>query len=212
MKLTQKNFLKGTREFEILDDAVSVRIKGLFKEEKLTIGLSTLDPEPVVNNTCLEFYSRARREPVLSLLLNKPHTGEFNAFVENLKKKISEENSGITGMEDESPELSRPEAPGWNVYEAPPEFEESDESRDETGFQPVNPERVEEDITMLKTYLNEDDIRSLIDSLEALKAEPENQAAFQKVVDIYNGLGFNQGAVLTYAPYLKVLVSRTLWS
>ena len=58
MKLIQKRFLKGTREFEILDeDAVYVRIKGLLKEEKLTVSLSMLNPEPVVNGSELEFYS-----------------------------------------------------------------------------------------------------------------------------------------------------------
>jgi hypothetical protein len=171
-----------------------------------------LDPDPVVNNSYLEFYGRNRHEPVLSIYINKPSPDEFDAFVETLKMKISEANRGGINIDDESPGLSHPEAPGWNVYEEPPEFDEPEEAGEKDGFQSVNPERVEEDILMLKTYLKEADIQPLLGSLEALKEEPQNQAAFQKVVDAYNELGINQGAVLTYAPYLKVLVSRTLWS
>lgn len=207
MKLVQKRLLKGTRQFEIIDDAVYVRMKGLLKEEKLTVGLGMLDPEPVVNGSELEFHGRARHEPMLTLYLNKPTAGEFNTFVDTLRQRILAEDTTPAGAEAESPE-----APGWNVYDEPPEFEESDETPGETGFQPVNAERVAEDITMLKTYLDEEDIKTLLEALEALKAEPGDQATFQKVVDAYNELGLQQGAVLTYAPYLKVLISHTIWS
>jgi hypothetical protein len=212
MKLRQKAFLKGNREFEIADDVVNVRIKKLFKEEKLTVGLSTLNPEPVSNGPLLEFYGRGKSEPLLSLLLNKPNAEEFNNFVAVLKQKALGKDNSFAGVEALAPETSRPEAPGWNVYEEPPEFAESDKGREEIRFQPVNPKRVEEDITMLKTYLNEEDIQPLLASLEALKVEPENEVAFQKMMDSYNELGFNQGAVLTYAPYLKVLLSKYGWS
>jgi hypothetical protein len=63
---------------------------------------------------------------------------------------------------------------------------------------------------MLKTYLDEDDIKLLLDSLETLKAEPEDEAAYQKMLDAFNDLGIQQGAVLTYAPYLKVLLSKSM--
>ena len=65
---------------------------------------------------------------------------------------------------------------------------------------------------MLKTYLDENDIKPLLDSLETLKAEPQNEAAFRETVDAFNDLGINQGAVLTYAPYLSVLLSQSIWS
>ncbi len=205
MKLVQKQFPKGSREFEIIDDAVYVRIKGLLKEEKLTVALSMLDPEPVVNGSELEFHGLTRRGPLLSLLLNKPSTDEFNAFVVALRQNIF----GNQGVEDETAESARPEAPGWNVYDEPPEFGETSKK---TSFEPLNPERVAEDIAMLKTYLNENDIRPLLDSLELLIAEPANEAAFHKMLEVYKDLGFNQGAVLTYAPYLKVVLSRSIWS
>ncbi|MGD9000108.1 MAG: hypothetical protein PVF75_06815 [Granulosicoccaceae bacterium] len=210
MKLVQKRFLKDSREFEIIDDAVYVRIKGLLKEEKLTVGLSILNPEPAVNGSELVFYGRYKSEPLLSLFLNKPNTREFNAFVDTLKQRVSGEDNAFAGAESASPETSQPEAPGWNVYEEPPEFDEPDETRERISFQPVNAERVDADITMLKTYLDEGDIKPLLDSLETLKAEPQNEAAFRKVMDTYNDLGFNQGAVLTYAPYLKVLLSKSM--
>jgi len=62
---------------------------------------------------------------------------------------------------------------------------------------------------MLKTYLDENDIKPLLNSLETLLAEPDNEAAFVKMLDVFNELGFHQGPVLTYAPYVKVLVAES---
>ena len=210
MKLLQKRFPKGSREFEIIDDVVYVRTKGLLKEEKMAVGLSTLNPDPVVNGSELEFHSRAGHGLTLSLFLNKPNADEFNAFVDELKQRIVTEDNSYASAEAVSHETSRPEAPGWNVYEEPPAFEEADEVLDRTVFPSVNAERVDGDITMLKTYLDDDAIKPLIDSLETLRAEPDNEAAFQKMVDIYQDLGIYQGGVLTYAPYLKALLSLTI--
>lgn len=214
MKLTQKAFLKGTREFEIIEDTVYVRIKGLLKEEKLTVGLSTLNPEPVINGPVLEFHGLAsrgaNREPVLTLLLNNPNADEFNTFVDALKQGALGNDKSFASFELATPESVRAEALARNVYEEPPDF---DEPREKIPFQPVKAERVASDISMLKTYLEEDDIKPLLDALETLKTEPQNEAAFDKVVDAFNDLkGFNKGAVLTYAPYLKVLVSKTFFS
>ena len=72
MKLIQKHFLKGSREFEIADDVINVRIKTPFKEEKLTVDLSILNPEPAVNGPFLEFHSRVKCGPLLSLSIDKP--------------------------------------------------------------------------------------------------------------------------------------------
>ena len=210
IKLIQKRFFKGTREFEIIDDAVYVRMKGLLKEEKSTVGLSILNPEPVVSGSELEFHGRTKREPLLSLFINNPNAEKFNTFVDALKQRVLGEDNAYAGVEEVSSETSRSEALAWNVYEEPPEFEEDDETRGRISHQAVNAERLDNDITMLKTYLDEDDIRPLLDSLKALKEEPQNEAAFQKMVDAYNDLGIIQGAVLTYAPYLKVLLSESI--
>jgi hypothetical protein len=196
MKLIQKSFLNGTREFELLDDVVNVRIKKFFKEQKNTVGLVILNPEPVVNGPYLEFHDRYKDHQLLSLVLNKPNAEEFNAFVYALKQKAL------------GKEKSRSDVLDGNVYEEPPEFAKFDDTREKVNFKPVNSERIESNITMLKTYLNEDDIKPLLDTLETLKVEPDNEAAFMKMVDTFKELGINQGAVLTYAPYLKVLLSQ----
>ena len=211
MKLVQKRFLKGTREFEIIDDdAVYVRIRGLLKEEKLTVSLSMLNPEPVVNGSELEFYSDYKGRPVLSLLLNKPNAVEFNAFIDTLKKKIIGEDDTFASVDDDSPDTKQSEALARNVYEEPPVFEGSAGMREKISVLPVDTERLGEDITMLKTYLDEDDIRLLLDSLETLKAEPEDEAAYRKMLDAFNALGIEQGAVLTYAPYINALLSKSM--
>lgn len=205
MKLEQKTILRGTREFEIFDDTIFVRIAYLLKDEKLAVDLSSLDPEPVIIGSELAFFGPHKGRPIFSLLLNRPNTEEFNAFVDTLKKSIL----GETGVESVSLETAR-SALARNVYQQPPEFAEPSESREKISFLPVNVERLDNDITMLKTYLNENDIKPLIDSLEALKAEPQNEAAFQKAVDAFNNLGIQQGAVLTYASYLKALLSQSI--
>ena len=88
MKLTQKLFLKGSREFEIIDDRVEVRIKMPFKEmESMTVMLSVLNPEPVISKSGLDFTSRVNGEALLSLFLGKPNTEAFNAFVNKLQQK-----------------------------------------------------------------------------------------------------------------------------
>ena len=211
MKLVQKRFLKDTREFEIIDDeAVYVRIRRFLKEEKLTVSLSMLNPEPVVNGSELEFYSDYKGRPVLSLLLNKPNAVEFNAFIDTLKKKIIGEDDTFASVDDDSPDTKRSEALARNVYEEPPVFKGSADTREKISVLPVNTERLGEDITMLKTYLDEDDIRLLLDSLETLKAEPEDEAAYRKMLDAFNALGIEQGAVLTYAPYINALLSKSM--
>lgn len=209
MKLIQKQLLKGSREFEIVDDVLYVRIKTLLKEEKLTVDVSTLDPEPVINGTELEFYSPHKGRPIFSLLINNPNAEKVNAFVDALKQQITGGDNSAADVEVVSAETAQ-SALARNVYEEPPEFVESDNAQNEISFQPVNTERLDNDITMLKSYLDEPCIKPLLDSLETLKAEPENEAAFQRMMDAFNDLGIYQGAVLTYATYLKVLVSKSV--
>jgi hypothetical protein len=202
-QLVQKSLFKDTREFEIVDDTLFVRIKSLFKEEKSTIDLSSLDPEPVMTDSELAFYSPHRGRPIFSLLLDNPNAEVFNAFVDTLKQRISGESDvELVSTETAQSALAR------NVYEEPLEFGEPGDTEEKPDFPAVNTERLADDITMLKTYLNDDSIKPLIDSLENLKAEPENEANFQQAMDAFNQLGIQQGAVLTYAPYFKVIASR----
>jgi len=207
IKLVQKRFLKGSKEFVIIDEMITATNKSLFKEEKLTVDLSNLDPEPVINGSELAFYNPHKGRPVFSLWLNKPNKEEFESFVGRLKQSISGEDDSSADIETVSAETAQ-EALARNMHEEPPAFVESDDARTRNSFEPVNVERLADDLNMLKTYLDDDRYNTLFDALEGLKAEPENETAFQKVLDTYNDLGIYQGAVLTYAPYLIVLVSK----
>ena len=98
MKLIQKSLIGGTQEFELLDEEVRVRTKTLFKEKERVVTLAILNPEPVVNNSRLEFHSRVKCGPLLSLELNKPNAGEFNVFVDALKEKALKEYNAFAGI------------------------------------------------------------------------------------------------------------------
>lgn len=202
-KLVQKRFLKGTREFEIVGDSIYVRMKSPFKEEKLTLGLSTIDPEPVVTESELEFHGRARTGPLLSLLLDNPNAEEFIAFVDTLKQRVLEEYSAFAGYDPGA----HAAAPGGNLYEVPPEFDESHQTSSAMEPLAVDVARLDHAIRELESYLVVDDARPFLAALEALKAEPENESCFEEVVRTFNDLGFTQGAVLTYAPYLGILLA-----
>lgn len=208
MKLQQKQFLKGSREFEIDGDTLFVRIKSFLKEEKLTVDLSYLEPEPVINGSEMVFYHRYKGRPVFALLLDKPNSDEFNTFINALKQAISGIDNDEEDTDAEPSESVRAEALARNVYEEPPEFAENVDKLKKTPYQPVNVERLTIDISMLKTYLNENDIGNLLITLERLRAEPDNEAAFEDMMDAFNNLGITQGAVLTYATYLKILASQ----
>ena len=203
MKLVQKHFLKGSREFEIVDDAINVRIKSPLKEEKITLVLTVLNPEPVVNKPFLEFHSRVKCGPLLSLLIDKPNTEEFNAFVNELKRRAREEYNAFAGLKSGS----IPERLAGNVYQEPPDFEEPRKNRVEKNVNPVSAARVDEAIQMLERHLDVEEIKPLLTVLEALKAEPENESNFGQLVKAFDDLGSRQGAVLTYAPYISILLS-----
>ena len=203
MKLVQKQLLKGTREFEIVDDVVNFRIKKPFKEEKLTVDLSILNPEPVVNEPFLEFHSRVRSGPLLSLLIDKPNTKEFNAFVDELKQRARQEYNAFAGLKAGS----LPAGMAANVFEEPPEYDEAGPNRIEKMGKPVSVGNIDNAILMLERYLDAEEIIPFLTALEALKAEPENESYFAQLVTAFDDLGPRQGAVLTYAPYVSILLS-----
>ena len=81
-------------------------------------------------------------------------------------------------------------------------------SEEENKLPKVNPERLDGNITMLKTYLDEEGINPLLIALEGLNQEPKSEAAMQKVMNAFNELVIIKGAVLNYATYLKVLLPQ----
>lgn len=202
MKLLQKRFLKGSREFEIVDDIVNVRLKTRFTEEKVSVMLTILNPEPEVNEPFLEFHSRVKCSPLLSLWIDKPNAAEFNAFVDELKSRARQEYNAFAGLKSGS----NPQALAGNVYEEPPEFDEV-KNPFERKAKPVNVESIENTIEMLGQYLDVDEIKPLLNALEALKANPENASDYRQLLKAFDELGPRQGAVLTYAPYIGVLMS-----
>ena len=70
-------------------------------------------------------------------------------------------------------------------------------------------EKLDTAIRMLQTHLDPAQTEPLIAALEALRAAPQNEDNLDKVASVFSEMGVNQGqgAVLTYAPYLAILLS-----
>jgi hypothetical protein len=71
----------------------------------------------------------------------------------------------------------------------------------------INSSRIEESIDLLKQYLNEDDIAPLLPVLEEMVSNPHDETLLTRLYDAFNTLGFVSASVLTYAPYLAVILS-----
>ena len=203
MKLVQKQLFKGTREFEIVDSLVNFRIKTLFKENNLIVDLSMINPEPVVNEPFMEFHNRVKSGSSLSLWIDKPNSQEFNAFVDELKQRARQEYNAFAGLKAGS----LPEGMAANVFDEPPDFDEPGQDRNEKNVKPISVENIDVRIQMLERYLDAEEIKPFLTALETLKTEPENESYFRQLVTAFDDLGPRQGAVLTYAPYINILLS-----
>ena len=71
--------------------------------------------------------------------------------------------------------------------------------------------KVEISIELLKEYLKDTNIEPLIAVLEDLKKEPNNESILKKLKESLDNLGIYKGAVLSYAPYISILVSNDLF-
>ena len=97
-KLTQKHFLHGAQELELMDDLIKVRTNSFLTGKKeLDIVLAVLNPEPTITRSQLHFHSRVKCGPLISLYLNKPNAAEFNAFVEAVKAEAKLAYEAFTG-------------------------------------------------------------------------------------------------------------------
>jgi hypothetical protein len=201
-KLVQKQLFKGTREYEIVGDELIVREKTRFKEESLTILLSVLNPEPVIDSASLSFVSRVNGEPLVSLRLAKPDAKTFNDFVNALKQRAAAEYNAFSGLRASEP----PPAVGGNSYDEPPDFGD-DDVLVAPAYHEIRVGEVETAIRMLRTHLPDGQCDALISALEELRAAPDDYAKLAGVAEAFSGLGSHQGAVLTYAPYLAFLLS-----
>jgi hypothetical protein len=166
------------------------------------VSLLIIDSEPVTEEPYLHFLDSVRRDPVLTLYLNRPNPSEFNAFVDELKQRVMAKNAfrGQTTAGVRSPL-------GGNSYDEPPDDMEPQRIRVARIQTNINVERLDGDIQMLRQYVNEPEVEPLITALEALKSDPQSEANQMRVVEVFNGLGLWQGSVLTYAPYVGILLS-----
>ena len=125
------------------------------------------------------------------------------AFVNELKQRAREEYNAFAGLKAGA----RPEALAGNVYEEPPDFDEPAKNRPGKTGKPISIASVDSAIQMLERYLDAEEIKPLLTALEALREDPENESCFGQLVKAFDDLGPRQGAVLTYAPYVSILLS-----
>jgi len=93
-KIVQKHPSLGTREFELIDDAIEYRISSPYGDEALSVVLSVLSPKPVVDGEMLFFLSEVNREALIKLFVDLPNAKEFAEFVNTVKLRIEEEDFG----------------------------------------------------------------------------------------------------------------------
>ena len=78
----------------------------------------------------------------------------------------------------------------------------------ENSTQNIDPVKIDDAIQMLNKYIKDSCIKPLISLLEALKKEPDNKSLLAQVSAALNDLGVMKGAVLTYAPYVWIMLSE----
>jgi hypothetical protein len=204
-KLTQKHLMKATHEFEIVDDHIDICIKSIFKKNKqetLTVTLAVLKPEPVIKKSHLEFVSRVNGEALISLALSNPNVAEFNDFVNTLKKMALAEYHSISGISVKA----KPAVLNNGFSEEPLEFSETSPA-DISTAKKIDVASIKHSIEMLQTYVHNNDVKPLISALESLHQAPRDHSKLVEVATVFDSLKTSQGAVLTYAPYIILMLS-----
>ena len=108
-KIIQEHPDRGTREFELVDDAIEYRISSPFGDEELSVVLSVLSPEPVVDGSMMYFLSEVNREALIKLFVDLPDAETFAGFVRTLKQRIREEDFGKLSAENRKSAITREE-------------------------------------------------------------------------------------------------------
>ncbi|MEE9332735.1 MAG: hypothetical protein V3U65_01455 [Granulosicoccaceae bacterium] len=106
-KIVQKHPDRGTREFELVDDAIEYRISSPFGDEELSVVLSVLSPEPVVDGPMMYFLSEVNREALIKLFVDLPDASTFAGFVHTLKQRIREEDFGKLSADNRKSAITR---------------------------------------------------------------------------------------------------------
>ncbi len=74
--------------------------------------------------------------------------------------------------------------------------------------QDIDVHRIDVSIQELKKHITDFSIEPVIEVLEALKKDPQDESIMDQLVEMLGKLGPFQGAVLTYAPYISLLLSE----
>ena len=75
----------------------------------------------------------------------------------------------------------------------------------------IDQAEIEESIQLLNKYVNDVSIKPVILVLEALQKDPDNESLAVQLIDTLDTIGVMKGAVLTYAPYIAILISNGLF-
>ena len=106
-RIVQEHPERGTREFELVDDLVEYRIKSQFANEELSVVLSVLNPEPVVEGPMMYFLSEVNREALIKLFIDLPDAETFAKFVSTLQQRIREESFGQLNAGNRESKITR---------------------------------------------------------------------------------------------------------
>jgi len=192
-KIVQRHFLKGRREFAIVDDEIHVRIKTPFREETRSVLLTTLNPEPVLHKSFLAFTSRVNKEPLIALWPDKPNRAECDAFIERLKAEAQAAFIAFAGLRSNPAAAQAPDGPEQAAAPKPKK--------------PLRPADIAASITLLSEQVKDPALAPFLNILKSLQNAPEDAALLSSLVTEFSRLGPLQGAVLAHAPYVIVLLS-----
>ncbi|HIQ14601.1 MAG TPA: hypothetical protein EYH38_03380 [Leucothrix sp.] len=105
-KLLQKHPIKGSREFQLVDDEIQCTIQSPFKTDSLSVLLAVLEEKPIISDSTLSFKSKVNKEPLVELFLDKPNKEEFDQFVEIIREKIIEHDVGRFRVGDKGVDIN----------------------------------------------------------------------------------------------------------
>ena len=176
-RIIQNHPERGSRQFELVDDAIEYCVTSPFGDEELTVVLSVLSPEPVVDGSMMYFLSEVNKEALIKLFVDLPDAETFDEFVRTLKQRIKEEDFGKLSADNRKSAITQ--------------------------------EQVDTTVRMLETYVDPASIDDLLSTLRSLSEAPSDHERLDRVVEAFNGLGVQQGAVLSYAPFFNTLLSST---
>ncbi len=76
----------------------------------------------------------------------------------------------------------------------------------------IDSERIKQSIEMIKIYIKDENTKPLLSVLEQFNQDTNNESFILELRHTLNKMGSTQGAVLTYAPYLILLLSDDLFA